>query len=130
MAAEVGHCLLSFLRLQVLEHFNANDEVVGARKRTRDRAHMTVGPDGFRHIFDGVFGDIDAVSLNASISQGIDQKAECTTGVENTGTREIALYAVSDAAKKSGPVLFFMVIRQAASGREIVGIVKLGNIDG
>jgi len=127
MVTEVGHRLFCLRRRQMLEHLQADDEIVALRQRLGGRAHPTVGANVRVHLRDGVFGDVQTVRLHATPPQSLNQKPHRAAHVQDRprsdGLDDPLRYAVEELQP-----LGVALVGASTAVAEVVSIVQLTSL--
>ncbi len=128
---EVGEGAGGFVGGEVLEDFDAGDEVVAGRGLGQglgddwlgDGGDAAVGADVFADVLDGELGDVCAPGLDAAIAEGFDEEAEGAAGVEGGLGFQILDEGVGHGAEEVEPVLVVLVGFGAAAGAVVLGVI-------
>ena len=99
---EVGDGAAGFVGGEVLEDFDAGDEVVvRSGKGLRDGGDAAEGRKSSADVRDGEFGDVGAPGLDAAVAEGFDQEAECAAGVEDGFGVQVSDEGVGDGTGRT-----------------------------
>ena len=81
---QVGDGAGGFVGGEVLEDFDAGDEVVVAVEGSGEGGDAAVGADVVADFGDGEFGDVCAVSVDVAVAEGFDEEAHGAASVEDS----------------------------------------------
>jgi len=124
MLGEVRGRPFGVVGLQVLEHLDAQNQVVAAWQRIGDGAAPAVGLDVIAYLGEGEIRDVQAKGLDPAVAQRLDQHPHGAAGVEHAGWPDLPDDPIGDPAKPREPV-FVSLVGPAASLSEVRSVVRL-----
>lgn len=127
MAAEICDRRLRVRRWHVLEDFNRDDQIVGLAQFVRDGSGAAEWLYRGVNLLDRIGREIDALGLDAAVSQPFDQKAEGTPGVQDAPRRNVDGNAFRDSIEYAKP-LFVADVRLSAAVFEIESVEGKGMV--
>ena len=110
---------------EVLEHLDAGDQVVVPLDPVGDRSGVTVGPDGFGHLVDSPFRDVDPVGVDAAVTERLDEQTDGAAGIEHRRGPDLRHDVVGDLAEELDPLW----LRTAVGDPAVVLVVVVGRIE-